>query len=187
MSLRIRKFQSVTDILKPFDCGNADLNGFLIQTSDDSPNASMYAKELLAETYVVEDGTTHVILAYFSILNDKIERDLADKQSWNRLSRRIPNAKRRSSYPGLKIGRLAVSKDCQGTGLGHKIVNFIQLLFFTNRIAGCRFLTVDALKPAEDFYRKCQFLPLSASSSDNDTVLMFFDLKGITLPSPVLI
>ena len=29
MSYTIRKFQPETDIIKPFDCGVADLNGFL--------------------------------------------------------------------------------------------------------------------------------------------------------------
>lgn len=112
---------------------------------------------------------------------DKIEREIADKQVWNRLSRQIPNAKRRSSYPGLKIGRLAVSKGLQGSGIGKKIINFIQPLFFDNRYAGCRFITVDALKTAEEFYRKCRFLPLNNPEPEEETILMFFDLKGITL------
>ena len=181
MSFTNRKFQPTTDTKKPFDCGDADLNGFLVETAEDTPNASLYAKELLAETYVVEDSETHDILAYFSLLNDKIEREIADKQVWNRLSRQIPNAKRRSSYPGLKIGRLAVSTGLQGSGLGKKIINFIQLMFFDKRYAGCRFITVDALKTAEEFYRKCRFLPPNNPEPEEETILMFFDLKGITL------
>ena len=30
MSYTIRKFQPETDVIKPFDCGVADLNGFLL-------------------------------------------------------------------------------------------------------------------------------------------------------------
>ncbi len=181
MNFTIRKFQPSIDTLKPFDCGNADLNGFLTETADDTPNAALYAKELLAETYVVEEAITHNTLAYFSLLNDKIERDIADKQVWNHLSRQIPNAKRRSSYPGLKIGRLAVSKDAQGSGLGKKIINFIKFLFYDNRYSGCRFITVDALKTAEEFYQKCRFSPLKKNDSEDETILMFFDMKGITI------
>ena len=94
MSYTIRKFQPETDVIKPFDCGVADLNGFLLETDGDTPNATLYDKELLAVTYVATDDATHDILAYFSILNDKIDREFIESKVWNRLSRKIPNAKR---------------------------------------------------------------------------------------------
>ena len=53
MSYTIRKFQPETDVIKPFDCGDADLNGFLVETSSTTPNATMYEKQRLAVTYVV--------------------------------------------------------------------------------------------------------------------------------------
>ena len=111
MRISIRPFQPSTDTMKPFDCGKADLNGFLCETGTATPNASMYEREHLAKTYIVEDDEAHAILAFFSLLFDKIERSIADPLIWNRLSRKIPNAKRRSSYPALKIGRLAVSRE----------------------------------------------------------------------------
>ncbi len=48
MSYSIRKFQPETDVIKPFDCGVADLNGFLLETDGDTPNATLYDKEFLA-------------------------------------------------------------------------------------------------------------------------------------------
>ena len=33
MSISIRPFQPSTDTLEPFDCGKADLNGFLCETA----------------------------------------------------------------------------------------------------------------------------------------------------------
>ena len=45
-------------------------------------------------------------IAYFSLLNDKIEREITDNAAWNRLAREIPNIKRRKSQPAVKIGRL---------------------------------------------------------------------------------
>ena len=42
----IRKFLPQTDILKPFDCGNSDLNGFLLETDTNEPNATLSEKEL---------------------------------------------------------------------------------------------------------------------------------------------
>ena len=53
MSYSFRKFEPFTDVLKPFDCGNADLNGFLLESSGDIPNATTYDRQMLASTYVV--------------------------------------------------------------------------------------------------------------------------------------
>ena len=47
MNFTYRKFQPETDTLKPFDCGDTDLNGFLVETSQDTPNATMYERERL--------------------------------------------------------------------------------------------------------------------------------------------
>ncbi len=63
MSYSFRKFNPDMDIRKPFDCGNADLNGFLLETTGDVPNATTYDRQLLAVIYVVEDDRTHDILA----------------------------------------------------------------------------------------------------------------------------
>lgn len=179
MDFTIRRFRPDTDTFKQFDCGNADLNGFLLETDSTEPNASISQKELLAVTYVVEDNATNVILAYFSLLHDKIERRLADSPAWNKLSRSIVNAKRRSSYPVLKIGKLAVGKDIKSKGLGTTILHFIEGLYLEDRRAGCRFITVDALREAEIFYQKQHFRRLKDPAPDDETVLMYFDLKAI--------
>lgn len=178
MNYSIRRFHPQTDIHHPFDCGVADLNGFLLEADANTPNASLYDKELLAVTYVAVDDATHSILAYFSILNDKVERHFIEPSLWNRLSRNIPNAKRRSSYPALKIGRLGVDVSAQGSGIGKDLIYFVQTWFFHNRKAGCRFITVDALREAELFYLKCGFIRLSNPSEDDETILMYFDLKS---------
>lgn len=41
--------------IKPFDCEDADLNGFLLETDHTIPNARHHAIELLAVTYLIED------------------------------------------------------------------------------------------------------------------------------------
>lgn len=48
-------------IFKPFDCGESDLNEFLLH------DAKLYAKGLLAVTYVIEDDDSTV--AFFSLSN----------------------------------------------------------------------------------------------------------------------
>ena len=180
MNIVIRPFEPYLDTQKPFDCGKADLNGFLRETNNTTPNASLFETEHLAKTYVVEDRSTHENIAYFSLLYDKIDRSIANSAIWNRLSRKIPNAKRRSSYPALKIGRLAVSKQVQHIGLGKDILDLIKGWFYSDSKAGCRFLTVDAYLDAEEFYSKCDFRPLVIPNPEEETILMYFDLKGIT-------
>ena len=179
MSFILRRFNPDTDIQKPFDCGDKNLNDFLLKTAGNRLNAFCHEKELLSVTYVIENAEEHSIVAYFSLLHDKIERDFADGAIWNRMSRRIPNAKRKSSYPALKIGRLAVRKSAQSAGIGTRIIQFVEAEYLENRKAGCRFITVDALLSAEPFYRKCSFDVLVPPESDDQTVLMFLDLKRI--------
>lgn len=183
MTYIFRKFNPVADSSKPFDCGNSDLNGFFRETESDVPNATSYTEQLLAVTYVVEERETSNILAYFSLLHDKLEREYSDAKIWNKLSRKIPNIKRRSSYPALKIGRLAVSKNCRLSGLGTKIVHFIEALYLNFQYAGCRFITVDSLPSAIGFYERCKFHVLKVPSTElsqeeDNTALMFFDLRS---------
>ena len=80
MSISIRPFQPSVDTQKPFDCGKADLNGFLCETGDLTPNASMYEREHLAKTYIVEENDTRENLAYFSLLYDRVERSILDSR-----------------------------------------------------------------------------------------------------------
>jgi hypothetical protein len=53
-----------TAIIKPFDCGDDDLNEFLTE------KAMAYQRELLANTFLFEDETQ--TLAYYSIFNDSL-------------------------------------------------------------------------------------------------------------------
>lgn len=81
--------------------------------------------------------------------------------------------------PALKIGKLAVCQDVKSIGLGTLIINYIEWTFLKNRRARCRFITVDALREAEGFYSKNYFKPLIMPSPEDETILMYFDLKKI--------
>lgn len=177
MAITLKKFDPHAGPIKPFDCRVALLNDFLLEEDANIPNARHHALELLAETYVFEDDALGKTVAYFSLLNDKVERDISDKTVWNRLSREIPNAKRRRSYPAVKIGRLAVDKDYEGQSFGRISLNYIKQTLLENRVSGCRFVTVDALKDAVGFYQKNGFQILASPNDGDETVLMFFDLK----------
>lgn len=160
--------------LRPFDCGDADLNDFFRN------DAKSYLNQLLAVTYIIENESETV--AFFSVLNDTIiNKDLnTDKIISNQLNRNIPNDKRRPSYPAVKIGRFAVHKNYQRQKNGSKIIDFIKAFFTINNKTGCRFITVDAYKKAIDFYKKNGFRLLTKQTKQDekeDTILMYFDLK----------
>ena len=92
--------------LNGFDCGNQDLNEFLIK------DAKEYQKRLLAVTYIVKCRDS--IAAYFSLSNDKLSIRDSDKSSWRKVKKLFPHTKHRSDYPAVKVGRLAVGIQYQG-------------------------------------------------------------------------
>lgn len=169
---KLRQVQLSKDTkIKPFKCIEDDLNGFLLD------DAKFFQEELMAVTYLIEDESQDVTVAYFSLLADKITFNPEEKSVWNKLNRHIPNPKRRKSYPAVKIGRLAVHKDYAGKGIGRFILDSVKYTFTTVKRIGCRFITVDALQSATSFYERNGFSFFTEMDKDDDTRLMFFDLK----------
>lgn len=157
--------------IKPFKCKDSDLNGFLFD------DAQKYLTELMAVTYLLEDSPQSKTVAYFSLLNDKITFDPEQRSIWNKLSRRVSNPKRRKHYPAVKIGRLAISEEFAGQGLGRDIIRLIKFMFTHGNRTGCRFITVDAYHNAVEFYQRCGFDFISEKDQNDVTRSMFYDLK----------
>ena len=121
------------EIVAAFDCGDEDLNGFILT------DAPLYRKEKLAVTYTVFEKSNHNhIVAFFSLSNDRISiSDFDSKTKYNRFSRRFNNHKRLKSYPAAKIGRLGVSESLKGMNIGSMLLKFIKLYFTTDNKTGC--------------------------------------------------
>ena len=170
-SLRIRRLNPEERITK-FDCGDEDLNDFIINES------YLYRNELLAVSYVIENEENNVI-AYFSLANDKISlTEFDDKTEFNRFKKRFKNSKRLKSYPAVKLCRLAVDKTAHHLHLGSKLLNFIKGYFTIDNKTGCRFITVDAYIKAIPFYKKNNFLELTTNDENaTHTRLLYYDLK----------
>ena len=68
----------IKESVKSFDCGDTDLNDFILNES------LLYRKALLAVSYVVEDKkNNNRVAAYFSLANDRISlSDFKDKASF---------------------------------------------------------------------------------------------------------
>lgn len=71
--------------LKPFDCGDNDLNNFLIE------DALYYKQRLLSVTYLMVSDSD--IVAYFSVSNDKISIPESDKATWRKIKKTFPSCK----------------------------------------------------------------------------------------------
>lgn len=172
--MRLIRLAPNTEI-KPFDCGDDDLNEFLLQ---DSLN---YMNELLAVTYLLESDTETI--AFFSLLNDKIsvEEAASNRKFTDLFKKHMPDGKRFRSYPSMKIGRLGVSENHKGHGIGRNMLDYIKSLFITNNRTGCRYITVDAYNKSVDFYQKngFDFFPVRDDQKKEHTVPMYFDLMTL--------
>lgn len=160
--------------VKGFYCSDSDLNSFLLE------DAYNFSKELLAVTYLLEAEADDKVIAYFSLLNDKVDLDDTSNRDRNRFNRSIPNAKRYNSYPSVKIGRLAVASEFSGRSYGSKILDLVKGMFAINNKTGCRYITVDAYAVAIPFYEKNGFKFLSVDDEGEDTRLMYYDLKNLS-------
>jgi predicted GNAT family N-acyltransferase len=168
---RIIRLTEDTEI-KSFDCGDNDLNDFL---SNDAKN---YLASLFAVTYLIQQKTETI--AYFTLSNDRITRYDVGKSEWNKLNRNVTNDKRKKSYPAVKLGRLAVSKELTQMGLGKNILWFIKKTYANElQPAGCRFITVDAYADVTEFYARNGFKFMTQEDLRKDTRTMYFDLKSI--------
>lgn len=157
-------------VIKSFDCGDTDLNDFLLN------DARLFSEKKIANTYILEDEEKNVV-AYYSLLNDKVSKLDASNSAWKKLKKLFPYSKQFSSYPSVKIGRFAVSLDYEGKGLGSKLMAEVKkLLIQEEGYSAFRFLTVDAYLSAVPFYEKNGFKMLLASDTDKHTRAMYFDL-----------
>ena len=159
-------------VIKPFESEDEELNDFLLN------DAKNYLVQRLAVTYMIENETDTI--AYFCLSNDTVQRFMADRVAWKKIRKRIPNAKLRSSYPAVKIGRLAVSKKYAGSGFGRLMIQIVRKIFVSDtQQTGCRFVTVDAYRNATDFYIRNEFDFLTNEDESEKTRLMYFDLNNI--------
>ena len=151
------------------------MNGFLFD------DAKHYVNELLAITYILQTETETV--AYFNYLNDKISHsDINNNKEKfvERIASFLPPGKDKlKSYPAVKIGRLAVSENFKGKGIGREILNFTKSYFTNKNKTGCKFITVDAYRESLKFYEKNGFSYISSRDIKADTRLMYFNLERV--------
>lgn len=167
-----------------FTCGVSDLDSFL---RDD---ALRLQEAHISFTYLAlleRDESDDALLGYISLITDALTLEKEEKSD-------LP-AIEFSVLPALKIGRLAANKnfadEVQGVGTAMMRFAFAKGLELASHV-GTRFLTVDALKPAEgalkkpvDFYEKLGFVRNTAKTytTKKKYISMRLDLFGSQTPS----
>lgn len=158
--------------LSEFDCGDSDLNEFLLE------DAKHFLEKRVANTYILEDESR--VAAYFCLLNDKISRLEITNSRWKKIKNSFPDNKHFRSYPSIKIGRFAVGIDYRGQHLGSELMTMIKVLLNNNQnYSAFRFITVDAYLSAIPFYKNNGFKELTKKDEDDYTRLMYFDMMEI--------
>lgn len=167
------------DAAKSFDCGDKDLNDFLLNRAADFQNYRLAVNYACVD---VDDASK--VYAYCSLACDKVAMaDFKDKTEFNRFRREqgFPNPKRLKSYPAVKLCRLGVDVSARKKQIGTTIIDYIKSMFSVDSKAGCRFLTVDAYLDAVPFYIKNKFRFMNSEDHDPHTRLMYYDLMNIAV------
>lgn len=152
-----------------FDCGIKDYNDFL--TND----ASIYIEHCISRTYLLLDKHSYDVVGYIALLADSITLEPPEKELEGLT---MPF----NSFPALKIGKLATSKDHKEYHYGSFLLELAVGFAESSNESGvaCRFLTVDAdLEYDPDtpvFYKKNGFIPNQKYASRTKTVSMRYDI-----------
>ena len=110
----------------------------------------------------------------------KVAKTDAANNTWRKLRRSFPHEKHFSSYPAIKLGRFAVSKNYRSLGIGTKIMDYLKMLLFKSAsYSAFRFLTVDAYISAIPFYERNGFKTLLPEEDDEHTRTMYFDILSL--------
>ena len=166
--MKLVKLTATHDLSK-FDCGDSDLNEFLID------NALNFTEQRIANTFLLLDGDN--IAAYFCLLNDKVSQQETTNNKWKKIKHGFPEGKQFSSYPAIKIGRFAVALPYRGQSIGADLMAMLKNMLNSNpNYSAFRYITVDAYLSATGFYEKNDFKVLSPTTKDEHTRLMFFDM-----------
>jgi GNAT superfamily N-acetyltransferase len=159
LDLKIEKLRR-EHILEGFDCGKEPLNRFLIR------NALQSQQSNASQTYVaVEAGR---IIGYHTLAVGEVSYDEA--------SERLKKGLARHPVPVMILARLAVSRNCQGRGVGPALLKDALLRTLQAAdIAGIRAFVVHAKDgEARAFYEHFDFIP-----SPTDPMHLFLLLKDI--------
>lgn len=170
------------DVLSDFNCGVEKMDTFIhsgLRQSVDNSYCKVYG------VY----NSDNLLVAFFALSFDSLQLDADDaddlQQGWSGTS--IPDLSTeyidtfwsKVRYPAIEIAYLAVAEEHRNKNIGRSLVESIANMARNQKMAGCQFLTVDALATkdysAVGFYSKCHFAPAEPVPV-RDTMRMYYTL-----------
>ena len=167
-------------VFKEFRCGIQKMDDFIHEGLD------LSVKNNFCKLYkVTRNGE---IVALFALSFDSLILDYEDKTELKQTesvgvdSRYEEVFWSKRHYPALEIAYLAVREDLRGSDIGSFLINSIAEMAAGHKLAGCQFLTVEALSKAKEkeqdysataFYYKNHFESCELPNSTKDTMRMY--------------
>lgn len=151
---------------EPFTCGDDDMDEFFRN------DALSYTRYKMGKSYCfrMKDDVS-IIVACFTVSNDSIRIYDLPSSRRNAMWGLTHREKILTRYPGVLIGRLAVSSHYSKMGIGSEVLDFIKMWFLDDRNkTGCRFAIVDAKNESKilHFYERNGFNYLFPHEVDED-------------------
>ncbi len=170
------------DTLLDFNCGVEKMDTF-IHTGLKQSVENSYCR-----VYGVYDSE-ELLVAFFALSFDSLQLDAEDaddlQKGWSGTT--IPDVTpeyidtfwSKVRYPAIEIAYLAVTERRRNKNIGRSLIESIAQMARSQKMAGCQFLTVDALATKEysavGFYSKCHFAPAEPVPV-RDTLRMYYNL-----------
>ncbi len=168
------------DELKDFRCGVNAMDVFIHDGLD------MSVVNHYCNAYVVKISDVGVPIAIFALSFDSLDLDTDDKEDMmTGLSVEVPSVTldykdiflNKTRYPALEITYLAVDERYAKQGVGRIIIESIVKKAQEQELAGCQFLTVEALNIKEynatGFYSRCGFSPCEYPNPNKGVLRMY--------------
>jgi GNAT superfamily N-acetyltransferase len=164
-----------TQKLEHFCCTRTELDFFIR-----SDEVSKYEVQNFGKTKLVYYQGD--VVAYFTTSTDSLKRE--EIKDYHRTKR--PNDLIISTWPAIKIGRLAVDEPFQHMGIGEFLIVYIagMALEQTTMHTAVRLIIVESYEESIEFYEKCGFRKTSVTRREKNrrrrgTTTMFLDLNTI--------
>jgi len=149
-----------TDNVNTFSCKEAEIDEFIHK------QALGYQQQNLGVTYVFYFESKLVSFATLCMGTINKRKMAAE----DKLAKSI------ASYPALLIGQLGVADAYQHKGIGEHVCDFCFFIALNlSQNVGCRFLIVNAIDSAVNFYKKYGFT-LAPEQEKQKQKLMFLDI-----------
>lgn len=122
------------ELLKRFGCGKPHLNKFLTES------VSWHQDRLGLTTVVFHEDVPNQVVGYFTLANDGLPLRDSEIEELG-LKDRYPV----TSFPAVKIGRLAISEDFQRGGVGRQVMGLVHgEVLSSPSLSAARLVVLDA-------------------------------------------